>query len=157
MRRAGLAGLALALLLGGASADEKKTDRAKARAVRKEWKRLNGTWEVTAVVSDGKEVTLPEEKTTVTLRDGKYAGAAGGRVVAQGTDEIDPTSSPKSMDITPATGEYSGKTYPAIYEVKGDTYRVCIAPPDKPRPRAFESEEGSGHTLITYKRLTPKD
>jgi hypothetical protein len=42
-------------------------------------------------------------------------------------------------------------------EVKGDTHRVCFAAPGKPRPKAFESKEGSGHMLQTYKRAKTGD
>jgi uncharacterized protein (TIGR03067 family) len=156
MRGYGVAGLALALLLGGGvRADEKKAD--KAEAVKQEWKRLNGTWEFVRGVADGKEGLPPKEKATSTVEDGKYTIKAGGKVVMEGTFKLDPTTSPKSLDDTPSRGPNKGKTYPAIYEVKGDTLRVCIAQPGKPRPKALESKAGSGHTLITYKRVKPRD
>jgi uncharacterized protein (TIGR03067 family) len=154
MKGYGVAGLALALLLGGVRADEKEGDKGK--AVKEEWKRLNGAWEVVRTVVDGKEQPAPK-KATVTLKDGKYTVRQGGKVVAEGAGTVDPTTSPKSLDITPATGDYRGKTLSAIYEVKGDTQRVCIAPPGKPRPKAFEAKEGSGHRLTTYKRVKARD
>jgi hypothetical protein len=89
MRRYGLAGLALAVLLGGGvRADEKDGD--KGEAVKKEWKRVNGTWELVRAVVDGKEQPAPKEKVTVALRDGKYTVKQGGKVVAEGTGKIDP-------------------------------------------------------------------
>jgi hypothetical protein len=57
----------------------------------------------------------------------------------------------------PSSGPDKGKTVRGIYEVKGDTQRVCVAAAGKPRPKAFESREGSGHTLITYKRAKARD
>jgi uncharacterized protein (TIGR03067 family) len=157
MRHNGPVWLALALivLLGGGPADEKKED--KDEAVKQEWKRLNGTWERVRAVADGKEQPAPKEKVTVALKDGKFTVRQGDKVLAEGAAKVDPTTSPKSLDITPATGEYKGKTLPAIYEVKGDTHRVCAAQPGKPRPKAFASKEGSGHFLNTYKRVKPKD
>jgi uncharacterized protein (TIGR03067 family) len=156
MRRCGLAGLALALLLGGgAPADEKKAD--KAEAVKQEWKLLNGTWEAVSAVLDGKKMPAPKEKVTVTLRDGKYTVKQGDKVVAEGTGKIDPTTSPKSVDVTPSSGPDKGKTVLAIYEVKGDTQRVCFARPGKPRPKTFEAKKGSGDALYTHKRVKPRD
>jgi hypothetical protein len=54
----------------------------------------------------------------------------------------------------PSTGEDAkGKAIRGIYAVRGDALRVCLARPGKPRPKAFESAEGSGHVLYTYKRV----
>jgi uncharacterized protein (TIGR03067 family) len=155
MRRYGLAGLALALLLGGVLADEKKAD--KEAAAKKEWKRLNGTWEFVGGVDDGKELPAPEGKVTVTLKDGTYTIKQGGKVVAEGAAKLDPTASPKSLDTTPSSGPAKGKTSLGIYEVKGDTYRVCFARPGKPRPKTFEAKEGSGDALYTHRRAKARD
>ena len=153
MRRWGLAGLALALLLCGVRAEEKGDKR---EAAKKEWKLLNGTWEVTRLVVDGKEQPAPKGA-TLTLKDGKYTVRQGGKVVGEGASKVDPTASPKSLDLTPGGGPTKGKTVPAIYEVKGETLRLCFAPPGKPRPKALESRKGSGHTLDTYKRAKARD
>jgi uncharacterized protein (TIGR03067 family) len=156
MKGYGVAGLALALVLGGGVlGDEKEGDKAK--AVKEDWKRLKGTWEAVSAVVDGKKMPAPEEKVTVTVKDGKYTVKQGDKVVTQGMAKIDPTTTPKSIDGTPATGEDKGKTFRGIYEVKGDSQRVCFAPPGKPRPKAFESKEGSGHRLYTYKRVKARD
>ena len=152
-RRAAVA-LVACLLLGGVRADEKKAD--KEAAVKREWKRLNGTWEFTGSVSDGKK-EAPKERVTLTLKDGKYTFMWGGKVVDEWALKIDPTSSPKSMDLTPSSGPTESNSYRAIYELKGNTLRVCLGQRGKPRPKAFEAKAGSGHTLVTYKRLTPKD
>jgi uncharacterized protein (TIGR03067 family) len=149
MRRCGLAGLALALLLGGVRAGDKGD---KARAVQEEWKRLGGTWEGVRAVLDGKEVPRPKEKPTATFGDGKYALREGEKVQEEGAARVDPTTTPRSLDLLPASGPYKGMTLLGIYEVKGDTCWVCLARPAKPRPKAFESKAGSGHELFTLKR-----
>ena len=59
----------------------------------------------------------------------------------RGTFKIDPTKRPRRMDATTPAGEVSL----GIYEVEGDDYRVCFAPPGEERPRAFGSEPGSGY------------
>jgi hypothetical protein len=33
------------------------------------------------------------------------------------------------------------------------SYRVCFAPPGKPRPREFATKPGSSHTLHVWKRV----
>jgi uncharacterized protein (TIGR03067 family) len=74
-----------------------------------------------------------------------------------GTAKINPSASPRSVDIrlTTEEGHPVGEVAPGVYEVRGDTLRVCFAPWDKPRPKRFESREGSGHNLFTLKRVKP--
>ena len=43
-----------------------------------------------------------------------------------------------------------------IYELEGDTFKVCFAAPGKAdRPTEFKSAAGSGHRLLVLKRETP--
>jgi uncharacterized protein (TIGR03067 family) len=147
--------LALAVLLGaGVLADEKKAD--KEEVAKKDWKLLNGTWEAVRAVKDGKEQPS-KGKATMTFKDGKYTVKVGDKVAGEGTFNLDPTATPKSLDITPSSGPDKGKTGLAIYEVKEDSLRLCWAPGGKSRPKAFESKEGSGLFLVTFKRVKPKD
>jgi uncharacterized protein (TIGR03067 family) len=157
MRHNGPVWLALALivLLGGGPADEKKVD--KEAAIKKEWERLNGTWQGVRPVPEGKKPPAPREKVSVTLKDGKFTFKRGGEVVAEGATEIDPTATPKSIDVKIATGLEKGEALRGIYVVKGDTLRLCFAGPGQPRPKAFEPAKGSGHDLLTYKRVKTKD
>jgi hypothetical protein len=53
------------------------------------------------------------------------------------------------MDLQPQ-GEKGGIL--AVYELKGDTLRVCWAPLEKPRPTEFASKPGSGYSLVELKR-----
>jgi uncharacterized protein (TIGR03067 family) len=44
-----------------------------------------------------------------------------------------------------------------IYELDGDTLRMCLAPPGKKRATKLESREGSGLSLEVWKRVKAKD
>ena len=59
---------------------------------------------------------------------------------------------PKQLDAHPASGPNEGRTLLGIYEVAPDSFRVCYAEPDKPRPTAFTTAEDSGCMLMVYKR-----
>src|SRR5947199_4199953 len=98
----------------------------------------------------------PQGGITLTFKDGKYTLKVGDEKDVEdeeGAAHIDPTTTPRSLDLRPTTGRYKGKTVLCIYEVKGDTLRLCIATPGKPRAKAFESKKGSGHSAITARRV----
>jgi uncharacterized protein (TIGR03067 family) len=59
------------------------------------------------------------------------------------------------MDVKGTKGPNKGKTFPAIYEVKGDTLRVCYDLDGKERPREFKTEKGKKYFLVTYERDKP--
>jgi len=56
------------------------------------------------------------------------------------------------MDIRHHSGPDEGSTLPAIYEVGPDSFRICLARPDAPRPASFSTSSDSTLMVITYKR-----
>src|SRR5882724_7401069 len=56
---------------------------------------------------------------------------------SEGTIDLDPSAKPKAVDITYTQGLLKGCTVPAIYELKGDTVKVCFAWQSKNRPTEF--------------------
>ena len=70
----------------------------------------------------------------------------------KGTYMLDSTSKPKSMTITGTEGPNHGKTFPAIYELKGDTLRICYDLSGAKRPTEFKSIAGTKLYLVTYNR-----
>jgi uncharacterized protein (TIGR03067 family) len=85
------------------------------------------------------------------LDDGKYE-VFGGEVSDKGKYTLDSTSKPTGMTITGTEGPNAGKTYPAIYEIKGDTLRICYDLSGEKRPAEFKSVEGTKLYLVSYSR-----
>jgi uncharacterized protein (TIGR03067 family) len=120
--------------------------------------RLRGTWLTVSLVNDGK--TLVDEKdapkagpTTTLVYDGdKWMVKVGDKTVASGVFKIDSAKTPKEIDIMDESGAKNEKTKLGIYEIDGDIYRYCLAPPGKPRPTGFRSKEGSGESLGAMRR-----
>lgn len=56
------------------------------------------------------------------------------------------------MDATDTEGENIGKVIQAIYELKGDTMRVCYAMDGGARPTEFATKRGSTWLVVTYRR-----
>jgi uncharacterized protein (TIGR03067 family) len=131
-----------------------KTDQSGGTVLQRERDRLKGRWRSATYTLDGKP-TPPEQLADVVLTfggDGMVEMANKGNVFVRGTAAIDPAANPRTMDLTFTEGPLKGKTALGIYEVEGDTYRLCRATPGKPRPGAFASGPGSGLALMTYRR-----
>jgi uncharacterized protein (TIGR03067 family) len=133
-----------ALALFGAS-------RADEKAVDKEAKLLDGTWQlVEGEVGGNKLPPAAAKSITLTLSPGKYVVMAESK--DEGTVKYFPDASPKAIEITGTAGPNKGKTFPAIYELKGDTLTVCYDLSGKARPTEFKSKPGTKLFLATYKK-----
>jgi uncharacterized protein (TIGR03067 family) len=116
-------------------------------------KNLQGTWIMMTEEDQGRE--LPEETLQKRFRL-VIEGAKWTLKENQGPErkewnvKLDGTRSPKQGDFTYLFGNNNGKVSFAIYELKGDSLRLCVAEPGESRPREFD---GKGkNTLILFKR-----
>jgi len=75
-----------------------------------------------------------------------------GPSVDRGTVELELTANPKGMSIHGIEGPNKGKTFPAIYEVDGDTLRICYDLSGQKRPTQFKTQPGTQLYLVTYQR-----
>jgi uncharacterized protein (TIGR03067 family) len=85
------------------------------------------------------------------LDSGKYDVAVAGEP-DKGTYTLDATSQPKGMTITGTEGPNQDRTFPAIYELNGDTLRICYDLSGAKRPAEFKSVTGTKLYLVTYNR-----
>jgi uncharacterized protein (TIGR03067 family) len=86
----------------------------------------------------------------LTIQGDRFSLEAGKGAI-KGTFKADASKKPKTID---AFFEEDGKkvTVLSIYELEGDTLRVCAAAPGKPRPKEFKTEKGDDQELTVYKR-----
>jgi uncharacterized protein (TIGR03067 family) len=151
MRRYG--SLLLALVLGGfltaVYADDQDKDKVAA-----EDKKFEGTWVVTAMEGDGQKVPKENfENMTFKFEGKKYTQKNGDDLMEAGTQDLDPSKTPKQMDIHVTEGETKGKLQLAIYEINGDTCKICAADHgSKERPSKFETKEGTRQLMFELKR-----
>ena len=85
------------------------------------------------------------------MDNGKYEVFVGDEP-DRGIYAIDSTSSPRSITITGMEGPNAGKTFPAIYELKDETLRICYDLSGSKRPTEFKSIAGTKLYLVTYSR-----
>lgn len=131
---------------------------AKNEAIKKDRKQMEGTWRATALIVNGETFTQENANalTVVNGADGTWIIRDLGTEKSKGTSTIDPTKSPKTIDITPSGEQDKGITYLGIYELGENTRKVCIAPSGRARPKDFTSTPGSERILVTFERVKDK-
>jgi len=117
-----------------------------------DFKATAGKWAVAKATLGGKDFTKAFKGVELVLApDGAYTLTIGGET-DKGTVKVDPTKTPKEMDILGKEGPNAGKTIKTIYKLDGDAMTVCYELGDGPRPTAFESKAGTMQFLAEYKR-----
>ena len=146
---------ALLLLVVGLqiAADQPSDD-----AIKKEMKKLDGTWVAQSVVRDPREKGEGESEgkdLRIIVSGFKVVVKAAGedKTLGKAVIKIDPTKKPKTIDIT---GEGEMAAVLGIYELERDTLRVCWGPSEKmERPTQLTSKPGSGQSLVVLKLGKP--
>lgn len=142
MRTAGLFAVAVVVVMSPSARGEAAGD---------DWKKLAGTWKVEAATFNGEDSTAIFKEAVLTIEEGKYKVTFGGTTDA-GTLKIDPAKKPKQMTVTGTDGPSKDKTLPAIYEIDGDTLKICYTLDGKDPPTEFKSTAENKTLLVTYKR-----
>ena len=123
---------------------------AKDDAVKKELKKLEGTWKIEGFEHHGNR--LNPESWTLVIKGEKYT-LTFGNTVEEGTFKIDPTKKPKTVEVTPSGGESEGKTRKGIYEVDGKSAKACFnVAGEKDRPSELATKAENEHYLWELKR-----
>jgi RNA polymerase sigma factor (sigma-70 family) len=116
--------------------------------------RLQGTWRITALENNG--MTIPEVAASgskITINGNLFTTSSMGAVY-EGTFKVDESKKPKTLDLTFNAGPEKGNTALAIYELDGDTWKLCLSVTSKLRPTEFAAKAGSGHAFEILKRET---
>lgn len=125
---------------------------ARAEARQNEGDEVQGLWKPAEADLGGRK--LPEkvlEPLRLELSKGKYT-LTGAESPDSGTYTLDDSKKPKAMDVKGTDGPNKGKTFPAIYEIDGDTLRICYDLAGKERPKEFKTARDTKLYLVIYKR-----
>ena len=121
--------------------------------VETEVKKFQGVWTVESLESGGKKVPTDLFKDmTLTYEGDKYTVKNGKDVIQVGTQKLDPSKSPKTLDGKITEGFGKGSVMPGIYEIDGDTLKVCFDEEGKKRPTEFKNAPGSETFVNVHKR-----
>jgi RNA polymerase sigma factor (sigma-70 family) len=179
MKIAGIVAVALVLLGTGvgvwgqgvlALADpEKNKEQAQVKELpgkkqASDLERLQGTWWLEPDEARGKPVPKEGAKKadTMTINGDQMIEPAGDFEITT-TFRIDPNKSPKTIDLlSVAREDFNGVLKEritilqrGIYELRGDTLKICLAPGEKERPKRIQAPAQAGHALQFYRRIDP--
>jgi uncharacterized protein (TIGR03067 family) len=115
---------------------------------------LDGAWTAVAAERDGKPAEELKGHRLMFARD-TFVIERGGKVLYKGTFKVEAAKRPAQIDFHNTDGEAKGKTWLGIYLLDGDMLRIADNAPDpsRPRPAQLNTRPGSGHVMLTFKRM----
>jgi uncharacterized protein (TIGR03067 family) len=120
----------------------------------KEARKFRGTWTFESSVAGGQELPADDLKMVVVIFEGdKHTVKKGDEVIQVGTQKLDPSRSPKTIDVTMVEGPHKGTVMLGIYEIDENTLKVCFDPEGKTRPTEFKSPPGSKNFVNVHNRV----
>jgi RNA polymerase sigma factor (sigma-70 family) len=135
-----------------------KEDDVKPAAAREEGdeKKLQGDWKMAGAVFNGRQMPVVGlDNTLWSFQGAKFILQLDGRVVAHFVYKLAPDQKPKAIDLTRTDerGRPQGKPETWVYELDGDTLRMCKPVEGKTaRPKELASKPGSDTMLMEFKR-----
>jgi uncharacterized protein (TIGR03067 family) len=123
------------------------------QAGKEELQRLQGTWQCQSLEQDGEKAGEAgvKDRTLFFGAEG-FVVKQGFKLVQAGNVKVDPTKRPKTLNAFVTQGEGKGEVMLGIYELTGDTLKLCLDLQGQKRPAEFKTTAGSGQVLAVYRR-----
>jgi uncharacterized protein (TIGR03067 family) len=119
-------------------------------ANKKDLDRMQGSWKVTSLLDSGKEMPAAEvEKMRMEIAGNKMSIYVGTEKVSNVTFTIDAAKKPGHIDLR---SDREKGTVHGIYQIDGDTLKMCTGQPEQERPTEFASKAATKTDLLVLKR-----
>jgi uncharacterized protein (TIGR03067 family) len=109
---------------------------------------LQGKWQVTGLEVDEREMPATG---SIVIEGNRFISLGMGAEYS-GTIEADFKKKPATLDMVFTGGPEAGARNLGIFELKGDTWKLCLATRGTMRPTRFATKKGSGFALETLRR-----
>jgi len=130
--------------------------RAEDEAAKKDKAQLQGEWSMVSGTSDGMQIPEEYRKEMKRVCKGdELTVTHGEEIIMKAKITLDESAKPKTIDYEVTDGPNKGKKQLGIYELDGDTLKVCLAAPGDERPKEFSSKEGEKRVLTAWKKAKP--
>ena len=113
-------------------------------------KNLEGTWVIEAAELGGQKLDALKGA-RLTMAEGKYEFQND-----KGDYKLSVAEKLNALDIIGKEGPNQGKTILTIYQLDGDSLKICYDLTGKARPTEFKTEAGSRLFLVSYRRENKK-
>lgn len=124
-----------------------------AESVAAETKRFQGVWSMIENEVNGVKAVDSQARTWLLVVEDNQYNPGSGETSVEYTFRIDPTMTPKSIDLIPHDGPHRGKVLRGVYAFEGDTLIVCRGlDADDDRPAGLTARAGSNRTRVVWKR-----
>jgi len=117
---------------------------------------LQGVWHVTELESAGRTVSPAAFSGARLVLAGNRFESLGMGAVYEGTLRLDPSASPRAIDLQFTNGPEKGRCNAGIYELLPDGWRLCLNTLGPGRPGLFQTAPGTGLALEVLKRTAPE-
>jgi uncharacterized protein (TIGR03067 family) len=114
---------------------------------------MEGTWEFVDLEVDGRAMPAPAFASSRMLIDGDRFRMESSEANYEGIFTIDVEKAPYKIDIEFIEGPEAGNWSYGIFELNGDSFRICLGLTGESRPRSFSTSPGSGHALENLRRM----
>jgi uncharacterized protein (TIGR03067 family) len=114
---------------------------------------LEGDWAMVSAVFNGVPMATEMVKWAKRMTRGNITSVvAGPQTMLKATFTIDESKTPHTIDYMNIEGPNRGKSQAGVFELEGDTLRICMSGPGNARPRNFSSKSGDGRSFTTWLR-----
>jgi len=139
--------------------DKKDETPAPSKELKELHAKLDGKWVLKRVEGAMGKQDVPEGVGGAVFNKGKYTFTMG-PTTEKGEMTYRPGKKPKEVDVKITEGNDKDKTQFGVYELEGDTFKMCFAmagEPESSRPKAVAYKEDTQETLFVFKRAKKEE
>jgi uncharacterized protein (TIGR03067 family) len=113
---------------------------------------LEGEWTMVAGVFNGKALGADMVKWCRRITRGDVTTVvAGPQTMLKARFTLDRSADPDAIEYMNLEGASAGRAQSGIFDLSGETLRICMAPPGERRPADFSSKAGDGRSYTTWR------